>query len=150
MPALNFQKQFVCAIRKGLVNDGEAVPVIGLKVGNGFPNKDAKPKRQTIRSFRKDGRDPKVGDILYLYTGMRTSSCMKLGEVKCSAVMDIEITNDGVIDKTTSFNGRYEMIQTKSGLDTFAIADGFSNWLELKNWFAKTHGLPFKGKLIKW
>lgn len=35
-------------------------------------------KRQTIRANRKDGRDPKQGQPLMLYTGMRTKSCVKL------------------------------------------------------------------------
>ena len=46
MPALNFQKRFA-----DLVESGE--------------------KCQTIRKCSKDGRDPKVGDTLYLYTGQR-------------------------------------------------------------------------------
>ena len=35
-------------------------------------------KRQTIRAYRKDGRDPKPGDPLYLFTGMRTTACRRL------------------------------------------------------------------------
>jgi hypothetical protein len=31
-----------------------------------------------------------------------------------------------------------------------AIRDGFDSWREMKEWFAKTHGLPFEGNLISW
>lgn len=35
-------------------------------------------------------------------------------------------------------------------LDSFARADGFSSWHELREWFATSYGLPFEGKLIRW
>lgn len=47
MPALNFKAQFAPLVESGA-------------------------KRRTIRAFRKDKRDPKQGDTLYLYTGLRT------------------------------------------------------------------------------
>ena len=53
MPALNFQAQFA-----PLVESGE--------------------KRQTIRAYRKDGRDPTPGCKLYFFTGMRTKACRPL------------------------------------------------------------------------
>lgn len=34
--------------------------------------------------------------------------------------------------------------------DCFAIDDGFQDMGEMREWFAKTHGLPFDGWLIKW
>lgn len=58
MPALNFKKRFEPMIESG-------------------------DKRQTIRAKRKDCRDPKEGQTLYLYTGMRSKGCRKLGEAPC-------------------------------------------------------------------
>ena len=72
MPALNFKAEFA-----PLVESGE--------------------KRQTIRKLRKDGRDPKVGDALYLYTGMRTKKCRKLGIAPCESVQPIEIDEYGCL-----------------------------------------------------
>ena len=64
MPALNFQEQFAAAVESG-------------------------EKRQTIRSERK--RPIKVGDTLYLYTGMRTKRCRKLGSAGCVGIEEIRI-----------------------------------------------------------
>jgi hypothetical protein len=32
----------------------------------------------------------------------------------------------------------------------FAVADGFSCWEEMRQWFEHQHGLPFTGILIRW
>jgi len=109
MPALNFQKQFTDAVESG-------------------------KKCQTIRAYRKV-RDPKVGDTLYLYTGMRTKQCRKLGEVECTSVEHVKI-------------GRY--CASMSHKDDFAQADGFDTYGAMLDWFEQTHGLPFEGLLIRW
>lgn len=64
MPALSFQKQFADQVATG-------------------------KKRQTIRAWRK--RPFFTGDKLYLYTGLRTSSCRKLGEAVAARVVAIVI-----------------------------------------------------------
>lgn len=118
MPALNFQARFA-----PLVESGE--------------------KRQTIRAMRKDGRDPKPGDTLYLYTGMRTKACWKFGEARCKSVerIQIRVANIAVGDRPGS---------TGSQCDAVAVADGFADFGEMLAWFEKTHGLPFEGLLIRW
>jgi hypothetical protein len=35
-------------------------------------------------------------------------------------------------------------------LDLFAMADGFTGWEQMREWFRDTHGLPFSGVLIRW
>jgi hypothetical protein len=30
------------------------------------------------------------------------------------------------------------------------VADGFSCWEEMRQWFQHQHGLPFSGVLIRW
>ena len=83
MPALNFQKQFADAVESGLFDlRGEPRPdrLIGVR-----------PKLQTIRLYRKDERDPKPGQTLYHFTGMRTKQCRRLGEAECTSVMPVEI-----------------------------------------------------------
>jgi protein gp37 len=35
-------------------------------------------------------------------------------------------------------------------LNALAVADGFSCWEEMRDWFLATHGLPFTGQLIHW
>jgi hypothetical protein len=34
--------------------------------------------------------------------------------------------------------------------DDFARADGFENLNKMAGWFAETHGLPFRGIVVKW
>lgn len=115
MPAINFQKQFAQA-----VEDGE--------------------KCQTIRAERVDGRLPaKPGDIIALYTGMRTKSCRKLGDGECIAIETIQISRRGV-------SVRYQ----PQDATTIARADGFETFNAMADWFEKTHGLPFRGHLIRW
>ncbi|MBF0250595.1 MAG: hypothetical protein HQL35_08220 [Alphaproteobacteria bacterium] len=121
MPAINFKNQFAEAVKNGV-------------------------KRQTIRALRKDGRMPaKRGDILALYTGMRTKSCRKLLNARCSDVRPIELHAALVI-----VDGGDGWIRTRPDLDNFARADGFRDWSDMAAWFDKTHGLPFEGVLIQW
>ncbi len=115
MPAFNFQKQFADAVERG-------------------------EKCQTIRAERVDGRLPtKPGDIIALYTGMRTKACRKLGEGECVAVETIRITRRGV-----SVDCR------RQDAERMAHADGFEDAAAMRAWFEKIHGLPFMGHLIRW
>ncbi len=127
MPALNFQQRFAAAFESGA-------------------------KRQTIRALRKDGRDPKVGDVLYLYTGMRTKACRKLGEATCTSVQSVWIGGWVCIGHDDSGgtgwcnNGQ----PARAKRDEIAKADGFEDEAAMLHWFEKTHGLPFTGQLYRW
>lgn len=115
MPALNFKSQFATVVQLGI-------------------------KTQTIRARRK--YPIHAGDKLYLYTGMRTSSCRKLAEVVCSAVFHIKITSTGIkIDGDTL---------SPSSIVRLARSDGFKSTTEFKQFFKENHGLPFSGQLIEW
>lgn len=118
MPALNFQSQFAQAVESG-------------------------DKRQTIRAPRKDGRDPEPGDLLHLYTGMRTKACRKIGERRCRKVMPVVIDFNSV-----RLNG--DSFLLTEARETFARADGFEDWTAMRQWFEKVHGLPFRGFVICW
>jgi hypothetical protein len=117
MPALNFKKQFAEMVESGR-------------------------KRQTIRSLRKDGRNPRVGQTLYLYMGMRTKYCKKLGEAVCKSVKQMTIeTNEAIVGVDFLDITQQEKL---------AKADGFNSFVDMIDFFRKTHGLPFYGLLIKW
>lgn len=118
MPLLDFKKQFADAVESG-------------------------EKRCTIRAYRKDGRDPKPGDTLYLYTGLRTKSCRKLKVCKCKSVTKLRIGDDFV--QKEILRGLFFMNSTK-----IAHLDGFDNKKDFFDFFKKTHGLPFRGLLIEW
>ena len=71
------------------------MPLLGFKQ-QFAPMVEARKKRQTIRAKREDGRNPKPGDTLYLYTGLRTKSCRKLGETVCRSVQEIVVDVKGI------------------------------------------------------
>lgn len=116
MPLLNFKKCFSQDIRSG-------------------------KKRQTIRSHKS--RDPKPGDILYLYTGLRTKHCKKIGSAICTSVEQIEIDHLNNI----FLNGRRLNLAERSYL---AIADGFAHPSDIVEFIGRQYGIPFNGLLIKW
>jgi len=118
MPALNFKKEFAEKVESG-------------------------EKRQTIRALRKDGRNPRNGQTLYLYVGMRTKGCRKLGEATCKSVEPIAIEENGDIFIGVEYVPPVEA-------SNMMIRDGFNSRLEFYEFFKKTHGLPFYGLLIKW
>ena len=155
MPAMSFQKRFVPAVELGglvreLQNaDGLTERDALRELRSEFPEyDDVRPKYQTIRARRKDGHDPKPGDTLYLYTGMRTKACRKLGEVRCRSVHRVAITSAGDLKiGGTSAGPRYRQMIAK--------ADGFepvhqTAFGEMLAWFERVHGLPFRGVLIRW
>ena len=119
MSALNFKARFVPMIESG-------------------------EKHQTIRALRLDGRNPKKGDTLYLYTGMRTKNCRKLKEVVCKSVEQITIEECSTI----IFVGVAPL--TINQMIKMSKSDGFETLYDFVDFFRKTHGLPFHGLLIKW
>ncbi|MEM1370595.1 MAG: hypothetical protein AAGG72_00045 [Pseudomonadota bacterium] len=127
MPALNFQAQFADDVADGT-------------------------KQQSIRAPRRDGRvHCKVGDTLKLYTGMRTKSCRLLGEGRVTGVRDVRI--EGV---EMWLNGLrlpthiYSRDQLEPTDNEFAQADGFEDFMDMRDWFSEHHGLPFEGVCIEW
>lgn len=122
MPALNFKKQFAPKVESG-------------------------EKRQSIRAKRRDGRNPRPGQTLYLYTGMRTRGCRKLEESQCLSVQEIIVDWYMGIFLDGEWLGP---IQKRE----LAIADGFESWIMMKDFFARVHGLSeteqFYGLLLKW
>ena len=105
------------------------------------PAVESGEKRQTIRARRKNR--PQVGQTAYLYTGARTKACRKLGEAEISFVAPVFILKDELAMGSAT-------IRDKNELQFIAKQDGFESWEAMRDWFKKTHGLPFKGDLIRW
>lgn len=120
MPLLGFKKQFAHLVENGT-------------------------KRQTIRAKRRDGKDQRVGETLYLYTGLRTKHCRKLGEEICKSVEEITIDYNGI-----NVSGNWLSVSER---DALARADGFTCFQDMKEFFKNEHGslqAGFSGLLIKW
>ena len=130
MPSLNFQKEFVPAVRAML--DKKYAKRTGVK-----------PKSTTIRALRK--RPIRKGDQLFLYYAQRTKYCLKLGEARCLKTEDIIIR-----ESTAAF---YEIVVNKvqashEEIQKIAHADGFASALDMVTWFKKAYGLPWRGQRI--
>lgn len=100
-------------------------------------------KRQTIRAQGKR-RHARKGDNLQLFTGQRTKACRKLRDAICYDVCPITIFEDKIL----TFNP--QEIHLGDELECLAQKDGFASWIEMRDWFAKVHGLPFSGIMIRW
>lgn len=118
MPALNYKARFAAQVESGA-------------------------KRRTIRARRRDGRDPKPGDMLYHYTGMRTKACRRLGVSTCEDVTPIQIFADETVMEGSA-------VLTGRNLLELARLDGFVGVREFLDFFCSVHGLPFAGLVISW
>ena len=150
MPSLNFQAQFAPLVESGA-------------------------KRTTIRALRRDGRNPKRGDPLYMFTGQRTRSCRRLVIQWQPGMVFIPIEGLSVGHIVECKSARAIHLEARphwriGGVGGISIAgrwlgsyadpwraernlvrgEGFADVEEMIAWFAKTHGLPFKGILNSW
>ena len=150
MPALNFKPQFVERIE------------IGLRDSD-----DPRAKTHTIRDPRKDGRDPKPGDTLYLYTGLRRKGARRIGVATCTRVESIVIARYSAMGKPSVCIGpRVDVgeVGIKDVIDSpgahgltlltpeesalLAIRDGFANFEDMLTFWRGR--LPFFGYIIHW
>lgn len=171
MPALNFKKEFVTGVLRGLYPHSRVVCREFLKRHNKNAKWAAplsereylieinkfidthfkagiKPKRQTIRSTRKSPFQQ--GDTLYLYTGMRTSFCIKLEEVKAKAVEHVHMRHlmgEFLVCIGTEI---YNNTETMNGLNRVALKDGFTCINDMRDFFVPNVGDEFEGQLIQW
>lgn len=115
---------------------------------------DSGQKTRTVRRVRKSG-NPKRGDILQLYVGLRTKACEKIREVRCTRVRPIRITRMGVtLGDRVLYAGdspAYQGAPDPEAYDgDFARADGFDCFTDMVDFFHQQYGLPFEGQLIEW
>ena len=116
MPAYSFKERFIPLLKSG-------------------------EKNQTIRKKRKGQAKP--GDTLYLYYGMRTKWCTKIGEAICTKVNELKIS----VNKNVYLNGHRLSLEQKNRL---AQDDGFEDYNTMFRWWNQTHELPFIGDIIYW
>lgn len=122
MRAYNFQRQFAAKILDG-------------------------SKPHTIRARRKDGYLPIPGEVIRLYTGMRTKQCELLREVEVLRVTPITITQEGDWYRRVRLN---TVPMTSKEVDVLALADGFTSTAAFFDFFREKHGEEFNGYLIEW
>jgi hypothetical protein len=109
-------------------------------------------KRQTVRPLPK--RMPRPGDKISLraWEGKAYRSPQRvLREAVISRVVKIRIEEGRIWVAGETAIVKYP--QRSSGdqtLDSFAAADGFAGWEEMRRWFGERYGLPFEGVLVCW
>ena len=115
-------------------------------------------KRQTVRGYRR--RNPRIGEKLQLYTGLRRRSCRKLIEKDpiCTRIdeIEIEISPEKAAKIASIVINGIPLSQKEIG--DFARADGFKNgplgWTAVHamgSFFKKYHGFgTFNGVVIHW
>lgn len=102
-------------------------------------------KRQTIRRHRADGKRMQPGDVLKLYTGLRTKDARLLRTAtveRCRSVrMDFE--DDSIVIDGAKLTWEEKL--------EFAQADGFKGWADMRQFFKDQYGLTvFEGFCVEW
>lgn len=103
-------------------------------------------KTSTIRASRKDGRNPKIGDQVKAFTGMRTKQCRQLATVTVIAADWISIYPP-IAFKVMGISGvsLFQMPIEEPELLDIAKADGFESLADF--WAFFNH--PLKGFLYR-
>jgi hypothetical protein len=106
-------------------------------------------KLQTIRPRRKDGRMPKPGDKVSLFTGMRTAYCRRLGSSTVVEAFPVYLDLDELGARMIVING---MRLNFGEAEAFAKLDGFQNAREMIEWFRGTYpgAGAFNGFCVRW
>lgn len=105
-------------------------------------------KAQTCRPHRKDGRVPKPGDAIKLYTGMRTITCRHLGDSVVTECFPLYIDLPEHVFVIAS--ERLGVSESRA----FARLDGFESAAAMVNWFVETYREKnpeiFHGYCVRW
>lgn len=106
-------------------------------------------KRQTIRPTPK--RMPQNGDIIDCreWTGVPYRSPQRrIGEYTIREVGAVLISHQLI--QLNFPDVQFGMFSDGGWKDQFARLDGFNLWADMRDWFQREHGLPFKGIVIMW
>jgi hypothetical protein len=101
-------------------------------------------KFQTIRKTKRCN----AGDMMRLYTGMRTKRCRLITEATCNDVVKVCIRKDGI--RLCPKDESIWMGGATIFADNFSRTLGFSCFLEALDFYKKYHGLPFTGWKHRW
>ena len=106
-------------------------------------------KRCTIRSMRKHPIEK--GEMLYLYTGLRTSHARKLRETTCTRTEQLLIKTASNASEAhpIDFYVNDRLLSPKSS-ESLARKVGFTSVPELYAYFSEHYTFPFHGQVIEW
>ena len=103
-------------------------------------------KPHTMRNDRK--RHARPGEILQLYSGMRTRHCRLIGTATCVSVLPVRLD----FEEERIEIGADRIIEARLDLDSFAWSDGFLDWNKLVDFWRAEHAaiLRWSGVIIAW
>lgn len=100
-------------------------------------------------TIRADGlrRHAMAGEQLQLYTGMRTKHCELIIRIQCIAAPKITLYFKG----RTRIETSGVVLRNPKALDSFALADGFNDFAEMREFWREEHDAArFGGTWIRW
>jgi len=100
------------------------------------PDVKACKKRQSIRPRGK--RRANRGEILHLFTGLRTKHCERLGDHRCRDTFDIDI--DTAASSIVLVGSDWRDALKPHQVETIARMDGFGNVADFFAFFRKQYG----------
>jgi len=103
-------------------------------------------KTHTIRAERAN--PDKAGNVLHLYTGLRTKKARLLMRTICVKVESVEIDACGHECNCDPFVAIDGVELSESEREAFAKRDGFESFDEMLDFWAGR--LPFRGHIIHW
>ena len=105
-------------------------------------------KRSTIRARRKNGYVPKAGEVISLYTGMRSKGRRLLRRVRVKNVRPITIIcGENEAHLEVAIDCRQLAFYERSDL---ASKEGFAGVTEFRQFFLEEHGPQAHLYLIEW
>jgi hypothetical protein len=149
MVAYSYKARFVAPIRVGL-----DLPTLAehLEMGGYHPGQIIRPKRQTIVKGKR--RHARPGETLQHYHGI-DRRVLQDREAECVAASDIRLHIRSEIIEIRSQSSSSRLIDKAAALDSFAQADGFADWADMREFWREEHGDlarlgPFVGVLVEW
>lgn len=106
------------------------------------------PKQQTVRAIEKK-RHARPGELVQLYTGLRTRSVRKLGEAVCTLTAAIKIEFPSIFAANIYID---DFSLTEDETHAFAHDDGFRTIDDFIEFWDDNHGIEkaFEGIIIYW
>jgi hypothetical protein len=99
----------------------------------------------TLRELRKDGRDTRAGQTLYIYTGLRSKQCQKHGEKPCRFAVTVNLSWRSILIPTIG------SLKTPALLESFSRLDGFESYAAFCEFHKVAPGMKSKPmRLVAW
>lgn len=99
-------------------------------------------KNRIVAALPASGRPPSIGARVQLYCGSGKKDRVLIAQGRISAVQPVLLWGE-----LMAVDGRD---LSAAEAETFALAEGYASFAQLKGWCQKNHALPFSGYLAQW